>query len=77
MQLKTIVGCYELVEVQGVNSDVIYKLTIPANFTWETLHSAIANMANAAKEWEELNKKKAEEAQAAQAAEEVTAEVVA
>lgn len=78
MQLKTIIGCYELEEILGENKNIGFKFVIPANFTWETLHEALANMVNGAKEWETFVKKQAEEkAVAAAPAEEVAAEVVA
>lgn len=78
MQLRTIVGCYELEEVLGENKNIAYKLVIPANFSWETLHEALANMANGAKEWETFVKKQAEEKAAQEAQPEpAVAEVVA
>lgn len=74
MQLRTIVGCYEIEEILGENKNIPFKLVIPANFSWETLHEAIANIATGAKEWEIFVKKQAEEKAAA---EPVAPEVVA
>lgn len=77
MELRTIVGCYEIEDRQGQNKEMLFKLTVPANFSWEALHAALANFAVGAKEWENLNKKKDEPAAEEVAAEPVAPEIVA
>lgn len=68
MELRTIIGCYELEDKLGENKEQTFKLIIPANFSWETLQTALANLTRGAQDWEAMNKKVKEEAPAEEAA---------
>jgi hypothetical protein len=61
MNLRTIVGRYELEHNQD---GMPFMFTVPNQFTWEALHTALDSIKAGAKEWEAMIKRSQEETQA-------------